>query len=123
MLVHLLNAGYLQGLAAWHAHHGAFPLHRYCKRPGAPDEETIQEGLVVHQLSDWFLDHKARCSGVVCTAGFESVAEALFLGKPACMIPTGNHYDQFVNAFDAERRGLALSAESFDLDPFLAYLP
>ena len=39
-----------------------------------------------------------RCRGVVCTAGFESVSEAMWLGKPVCMAPTPGHYEQRCNA-------------------------
>lgn len=122
LLVYLLNAGYLEELMAWHARRDPVPLHCFCKRPGAPESEEVRQNFFVHQLSDRFLDFMARCTAVVCTAGFESLAEALYLGKPAFMIPTAHHYEQFVNAFDAERRGLAKSAEAFDLDPFLASL-
>lgn len=36
------------------------------------------------------------CSGYVTTAGFESVCEAMYLGKPVMMIPT--HVEQEINA-------------------------
>ncbi len=122
LLVYMLNFGYLEQLRAWHARHPEWPVHCFCKRPGAPESELVQPNLTVHELSDEFLSYMARCRAVVSTAGFESLAEALYLGKPAYMIPTRNHYEQFTNAFDAQRMGLALSGESFDLDPFLPYI-
>ncbi|WP_319500635.1 glycosyltransferase family protein [uncultured Draconibacterium sp.] len=38
------------------------------------------------------------CSGIMCTAGFETPAEALFMGKKLCVIPMKNQYEQACNA-------------------------
>ncbi len=38
------------------------------------------------------------CSGILCTAGFETPAEALFMGKKLCVIPMKNQYEQACNA-------------------------
>jgi hypothetical protein len=43
----------------------------------------------------------AECRHVVCTAGFESVSEAAWLGKPLFLVPVENHVEQQVNALDA----------------------
>lgn len=38
------------------------------------------------------------CDGILCTAGFETPAEALYLGKKLCVIPMKNQYEQLCNA-------------------------
>ena len=40
----------------------------------------------------------AASSGVLCGAGFETPAEALFLGKKLMVIPMKNQYEQHLNA-------------------------
>ncbi len=122
LLVYMLNAGYLKQLVAWHDANRDQPVHCFCRRPGKPETEVIHEHLTVHQLSEKFLQMMAGAKGVVCTAGFESVGEALYLGKPVYMIPTANHYEQWSNAKDAMLHHAGLMGESFDLDPFLAYM-
>ena len=66
--------------------------------------------LAFHALSgDRFLDRMAAASGVVCTAGFESVSEALWLGTPALMLPVPNHVEQRCNAVDAVAVGAGMA--------------
>jgi uncharacterized protein (TIGR00661 family) len=44
--------------------------------------------------SSVFIQKMAKCSGIISTAGFESVCEAMYLGKPALMVPIKKHYEQ-----------------------------
>lgn len=70
-----------------------------------------------------YLDAMQRCRAVVTTAGFESLCEALYLGKPVLMMPQPNHYEQMGNALDGQRAGVGLAAHSFDLNRLLRFLP
>jgi uncharacterized protein (TIGR00661 family) len=45
-----------------------------------------------------FLQSLISCSGVLCGAGFETPAEALFLGKKLMVVPMQNQYEQVLNA-------------------------
>lgn len=45
-----------------------------------------------------FTESFIRCTGILCTAGFETPAEALFMGKKLCVIPMKNQYEQSCNA-------------------------
>lgn len=116
VLVYLLNAGYLPELMAWQARFGSSPLHVFCERPGAPAEESLGEGVVVHRINaDKFLRMMSTARAVVCSAGFESLSEAAWLGKPAVAVPVEGHIEQILNAADAERAGLGLASRRFDL--------
>jgi uncharacterized protein (TIGR00661 family) len=64
----------------------------------------------------------AECRHVVCTAGFESVSEAAWLGKPLFLVPVENHVEQQVNALDAQQFGIGIAGKSFNPDR-LAELP
>ncbi|NMM46837.1 glycosyltransferase family protein [Marinigracilibium pacificum] len=45
-----------------------------------------------------FIESLASCRGIICGAGFESVAEACFLGKKILAIPMKGQYEQALNA-------------------------
>lgn len=84
------------------------------RAPPAP-----RPGLHLHDLDGpSFLDHLARCRAYVGTAGFESVCEAFWLGKPALVIPVEGHFEQRFNAGDAVRAGAARAGDWDDLDEF-----
>ena len=55
-----------------------------------------------------FREKLSRCRRLVTTGGFETVAEALFLGVPVFILPARGHYEQLCNAVDAEETGLAV---------------
>ena len=57
----------------------------------------------------------ARCRGLVSTAGFESIAEAMYLGKPVQVVPVEGHFEQWCNAFDTVRAGAGIRSKVFDL--------
>lgn len=72
--------------------------------------------------SSVFIQKMAKCSGIISTAGFESVCEAMYLGKPALMVPIKKHYEQLCNAHDAERAGGGVYSPTIDVPLFLEYL-
>lgn len=116
-LVYLLNHGYAADVRAWHADHPHEVLHCFYDRPGAPDEERVAPNLTFHRLNgEKFLGLMAGCRAVVCTAGFESVGEAAWLGKSVFLVPVEGHIEQALNAAEAERLGLGLADPTFNLD-------
>ena len=46
------------------------------------------------------------CEGILCGAGFETPAEALFMGKKLLVIPMKHQYEQHCNAAGAARMGV-----------------
>jgi uncharacterized protein (TIGR00661 family) len=124
ILVYVVNDGYGRSVAEWHARHPEVVIHGFWDRPGAPESEEVRPNLTFHRLSGTrFLEMIRTCRGFVGTAGFESVAEALWLGKPVMAVPTGNQVEQAWNAREAEAAGAGTSRDRFDLTPFLDYLP
>jgi len=53
-----------------------------------------------------FLSELAQCEGLLCSAGFEAPAEALYLGKKLFVIPIKGQYEQDCNAAALERMGI-----------------
>lgn len=120
ILVYVVNHGYLEEVAAWHARHRAIPVHCFSDRPGAPEVEEVAPNLIYHRLDgDSFLRMMAGCRAVATTAGFESVSEAAWLGKPLLVVPVAGHVEQRMNAEDTVRAGLGKAAPSFDLSLLL----
>ncbi|SFS48265.1 glycosyltransferase family protein [Sphingobacterium wenxiniae] len=56
--------------------------------------------------SDTFIRSMATSAGVLCGAGFETPAEALYLGKKLLVIPMKNQYEQHLNAAALELMGV-----------------
>ncbi len=61
-----------------------------------------------------FLESFASCAGVLTGAGFETPAEAMFLGKKLCCIPIKRQYEQYCNAAALEKLGVPIVEK---LDP------
>lgn len=120
LLVYLLNHGYAAEIIDWHKQNPDIPIHCFYDKPGAPAEENYDPTLTFHKIhGEKFLRMMATARGVACTAGFESVSEGAYLGKPLLLIPVENHLEQYLNALDAERTGLGLHDSSFHLSRLL----
>jgi len=124
ILAYVLNDGYANDLAAWHGRYPHVKILGFWDRKGVPDVTCLQDKLVFRQLDDVaFLDAMSRCRGLVSTAGFESICEAMYLGKPVYMIPAKHQIEQHCNAIDACRTGAGLWGFDLDLARFLDYIP
>jgi uncharacterized protein (TIGR00661 family) len=123
ILAYVLNDGYASDLAA---EQGRFPGVRivgFWDRKGAAEKVHLQENLTFHPLSDTaFLDAMGRCRGLISTAGFESICEAMYLGKPVFMMPARHQIEQLCNAVDASLSGAGIWGFGLDLDRFIRYL-
>lgn len=109
----------------------------------AHDDETIVKHLSVFENAKWqvfskhnkepfvfknvsvrpiendaFIDSMAKSAGLLCAAGFEGPAEALFLGKKVLAIPMHDQYEQHCNAAGLADLGVPvikqLSKEAYD---------
>ncbi len=122
-LVYILNSGYAEEVIRWHEQNPQVRLHCFWDRPEAAPVEHYDETLTFHQLDDEkFLSLMARCRGVVSTAGFESIAEAMYLGKPVQVVPVEGHFEQFCNAVDTVRVQAGIRSTRFDIDRLRDFL-
>ena len=123
-LVYVLNSGYAEEVIRWHERHPEVRLHCFWDRPDAASVEPYDETLTFHQLDDEkFLALMARCRGFASTAGFESIAEAMYLDTPVQVVPVEGHYEQRCNAVDAVRAGAGIRSPRFEIDRLQAFLP
>jgi len=66
---------------------------------------------------DSFTQSFLTCSGLICTAGFEGPAEAMYHGKKLCVIPMKKQYEQYCNAAYLKSMGIKV------LDHFTSSVP
>lgn len=74
---------------------------KHNKRPREIGNITIQP-----INNEKFIQSMASSTGVLCGAGFETPAEALFLGKKLLVIPMKNQYEQHLNAAALKAMGV-----------------
>lgn len=123
ILVYMVNPGYANDVIVWHQQHPGQTMHCFWDNKEAPESWEARPGLTFHRIDDQkFLKYMAGCSGYVTTAGFESVCEAAYLGKPIMMVPVAGHYEQSCNALDAAQYNIALPMPEFDIGVLLAQL-
>jgi len=119
---YLLNPNYADDIILFQQAHPETAFHFFWDKREAAETTVINDHLSFHQLNDTlFLEYLARCKAYATTAGFESVCEAMYFGKPVLMVPA--HIEQACNAFDAARTGAGIVSDRFDLQALIDYIP
>ena len=86
------------------SHFGDTKWHLFSKHTN----KAYQEGNIrINRISnDAFVEDMANSKGVLCGAGFETPAEALFLKKKLLVVPMKGQYEQQCNAAALEEMGV-----------------
>ena len=120
ILGYMLNAGFAEEVRTWHSAHPSVPLHFFWDNADEAPVKVVDDTLSFYYLDDKeFLRQMAGCRAYASTAGFESICEAMYLGKPLMMVPS--HIEQKCNAYDATRFCAAVEADKFDLSVLLDF--
>jgi uncharacterized protein (TIGR00661 family) len=117
-LVYLVNNGYFEEVLDWHKTNPEIEIHCFTDQAEKihADYAFDKEKLFVHAINDTlFLEMMSKAKGLASSAGFESVCEAMYLGKPVLMVPIQGHYEQFCNSRDAYKAGAGIFSDKFDL--------
>ncbi len=123
ILGYVVNDGYGEEIIDWHLKNMHISMVCFWDRKGAELEYRPHDNIVFHKLDDVkFLDHMSKCSGFVSSAGFESICEAMYMGKPVMMVPTANHYEQLCNSIDAVKAGAGIRSDRFEMSLLVNYL-
>ena len=123
LLAYVTQAGLTSELLKAHQQHPNVRIDAFHANATGPNE-VVDDTLTYHAIDGKrFLEFMAHCKAIVTTAGFESVCEAAYLGKPALMIPQPNHFEQACNAIDGQRAGVGVASDRFDLNQLMAYIP
>lgn len=114
-LAYMVNPGYSEEVIHFAMLYPHLKIRAYWDKKGASEVEFPLPNLSFHRINDrTFLEDMAACKGLVCTAGFESVCEAMYLDKPVMLIPVAGQYEQACNALDAEASGVGIASVDFD---------
>lgn len=117
---YMLNSGFAKDVQEWHQDHPEVPLRFFWDKWEAGKVQKVDDTLSFYTIDDHeFLRQMAGCGAYASTAGFESVCEAMYLGKPILMVPS--HIEQEINAFDAVRCGAGVSCDRFDLSKLVEF--
>lgn len=118
---YMVNAGFAEQVMEWHKTHPDVPLSFFWdRRDKSAGVWNVDDTLSFHPLDDHaFLRRMCGCRAYASTAGFESVCEAMYLGKPVLMVPA--HIEQECNAYDAMRQGAGVSSRDFNLDRLIDF--
>ncbi|WP_455587443.1 glycosyltransferase family protein [Bacteroides sp.] len=117
---YMVNSGFSDDVETFHTAHPEIPLHFFWDKPDAEEVTSVDDTLSFHQIDDVkFLNYMAGCRAYASTAGFESICEAMYLGKPVLMVPA--HIEQDCNAYDAVRAGAGIVSDSFELESLLRF--
>ena len=120
ILGYMLNAGFSEEVKSWHEAHPEVPLRFFWDKKDAEDVTVIDDTLSFYKLNDKeFIRQMAGCKAYAATGGFESICEAMYMGKPLLMVPS--HIEQRCNAWDATKFDAAVSADTFDLSVLLDF--
>ena len=119
---YMLNDTYADEIIRFQAEHPDVYINFFWDRKGVEDRTAVNDHLSFFRLNDrLFVDYMAGCKAYATTAGFESVCEAMYMGKPVMMVPT--HIEQACNAFEASSAGAGIVADNFKLEKLLEYIP
>jgi uncharacterized protein (TIGR00661 family) len=84
-----------------------FPDVRWVVYSKHTRKDTYHANIEIHPVTnEAFLSSMAGCTGILCGAGFETPAEALFLGKKLLVVPMANQYEQQCNAASLKELGV-----------------
>jgi len=78
------------------------------------DFEHLANVNVFTVSKDKFKESLVTAGLVLCTAGFETLAEAIYLNKPLIVVPSKGHFEQYCNSLDVSRIGAAIVYEDFN---------
>lgn len=117
---YMVNSGFSEYVCRWHNEHPEVALRFFWDHWEEEPVKKVDDTLWFYQLDDReFLRQMSGCKAYASTAGFESVCEAMYLGKPILMVPA--HIEQECNAYDAVQSGAGIVDEGFNLDKLLAF--
>ncbi len=119
-LAYMVYAGYGQDIIEWHSRNQEVKIECFWNHPDHTEAFQPHPNLTFHPINDkLFLEKLSQCKAYICTAGFESVCEALYLNKQVMMVPVQGQYEQACNALDASEIQTVIHQKDYSLDPLL----
>ena len=118
-LAYMVNPGYAEEVITEAKNNPEIKIEAFWDKKDEPKVQQPLPNLTIHLVDDkLFLEKMSACKGLLSTAGFESVCEAMYLGKFVMMVPVKGQYEQACNALDAKISGVGIISKSFDFQKF-----
>ncbi|MCH6201166.1 glycosyltransferase [Aquiflexum sp. LQ15W] len=115
-LAYMVNPGYVEEVISEAKNNPEIQIEAFWDKKDEPIFQKPLPNLTIHMVDDeLFLEKMATCRGLLSTAGFESVCEAMYLGKQVLMVPVKGQYEQACNAIDAQISGVGTIGNKFDI--------
>ncbi|HSI76741.1 MAG TPA: glycosyltransferase family protein [Lunatimonas sp.] len=122
-LTYLVNPGYADEVKSWAESNPESKIEAFWDQKGQLEPYRPSANLCFYPLNEsLFLEKMAACKAVACTAGFESVCEAMYFGKSVMLVPVAGQYEQACNAVDAVISGAGMASGFFDFAGFTTFL-
>ncbi|EKB48284.1 glycosyltransferase family protein [Cecembia lonarensis] len=122
-LSYIVNPGYGEEIIFFAKKHPNIQIVAFWDKKDVPEIFTPLPNLTFHEVNDQlFLEKMANCKGLICTAGFESICEALYLDKPVMVVPVKGQYEQACNALETAASGVGIQHDTFDFLIFDEFL-
>lgn len=87
------------------------------------EEEVVEGNLRFRPFSEaGFIADLASARGVVASAGFTLMGEAVYLHKPMLAVPLGGQFEQVLNARYLELDGYGMAADAIDTDALTSFV-
>jgi len=120
ILIYLLNKGYINDILNWHHQNPNIKIVCFTDEDNNNDEVNLTESFKKCRInSNSFIEYLIRCKALISTAGYETLAEAMYLNKQTLAIPVENHFEQKCNAFDLIKINGGITSTFFDIDKLL----
>lgn len=114
ILAYLVLPGFIEEILILSRRFPEYQFHVFSDKP-YPSSENIHFHLPDDRM---FKDYLSRCSYYLSTAGFESVCEALYLGRNIFLVPVQGQYEQQCNAYEFESNpGIRTGTSFLEFDP------
>ena len=115
-----MNAGYSKEIEKQFIQNLDIEIHLFTDDKSMKSKNTR---FHYHEMDDnLFLSYLSKSKGYITTAGFESICEALYLGKPVLLKPVKNHYEQECNANDALKANAGIISYNFNFSDLKEYI-
>jgi uncharacterized protein (TIGR00661 family) len=111
---HLLVYGRISETAIAALEASGVKSHVYGARDGLTEE--VQEGSLTYRpfANEAFIDDLRTSRGIVGSAGYSLMSEAVYLRKPMLALPLAGQFEQEMNARYLERLGFGTAASALD---------
>jgi uncharacterized protein (TIGR00661 family) len=124
LLAYVTHHRLAEDIIDWHKNNKKQTIHCFVDKTNKAIDQYQHPNFRIHPINaEVFLQKMEGCTGLVSTAGFESVCEAMYLGKPVLMVPVPKHIEQRINAHDGQLSGAGIFSKKFKINRLINYLP